>query len=144
MVKLDVVRSANVELVRSRPLVVVSAGGTSGIGECTLRELAKTAGHAGSKGLRVYLVGRSADTAGKLSAEFSKLCPGGEFTFVLGKDLALLKDVDNACNEIIDLERKREGDEAKIDVLLMSQGKVDFGPRKGTFVLLMMDKRIGR
>ena len=47
MVKLDLVKSSNAELV-TQPLVAVFVGGTSGIGSYTVKTLARTHGKTGA------------------------------------------------------------------------------------------------
>ena len=129
MTKLEAIRAANKKLVESRPLVAVFVGATSGIGSYTLLELAKTHGTVG-QGLRVYLVGRKQHAATKIFAQCREHCPKGDFRFVPGGDLSLMRDVHGACKEIV----QQEGLEAdgRIDVLVMSQGMLLFGDRKET------------
>jgi len=121
MVKLDLVKANNIELV-SQPLVAVFVGGTSGIGSNTIKTLAKTHGTTG-KGLRAYIVGRNAKSAEAIIAECKTSCPAGQFLFQQVNDLALMKDVDKACAELIKTEEKEaaaKGETAKIDILVMS------------------------
>ena len=132
MVKIDLVRSCNSTLVKSHPLVAVFVGGTSGIGEYTIRALAATHASQG-KGLRVYIVGRNAAAAEKTISDCLKKCPTGQFQFVQAKDLALLKDVDRVCAEITRLENENEnanGETPRVDLLVMSQATF-LQPRKG-------------
>jgi NAD(P)-dependent dehydrogenase (short-subunit alcohol dehydrogenase family) len=131
MVKLDVVRTENTTLVQSQPLVAVFFGGTSGIGHYTLRALA-TAEANGGKGFRAYIVGRKAAAAEDIISECRGICPQGQFKFVKADDLSLIRDVDRVCADIIQLEEK-EGQDARIDYLMMSQGGSIFLPRKGMF-----------
>ena len=123
-------RSANVALTK-HPLVAVFIGGTSGIGEYTLRSLASNHGSTGA-GLRVYIVGRNTVAAEKIIADCRRLAPSGEFYFLQAADLSLIKDVDECCRELVDLERQKAGSAAaRIDLLVMSQGILLFGGRKG-------------
>lgn len=132
MVKLNAVQAANAALVQSRPLVVVSAGGTSGIGESTLRQLAKTAGEHGGKGLRIYIIGRREEAVKALIADLSKSYSAGEYIYIHGKDLSLLKGIDDVAQQITELEKKKAGEEARIDLLFTSQAIfTPFTPRKG-------------
>ena len=120
MVKLDSVRSQVLSLVNNRTLVAAFIGGTSGIGEYTLRELVSAHGTRG-KGLRVYIVGRKAHAAEKIIADCLRICPKGKFQFVKAMDLALLSDVDSVCERITSLEKERQGDtNARLDFLVMS------------------------
>ena len=131
MVKLDVVRASIPAVVQSQPLVAVFFGGTGGIGHNTLRALA-TAERNGGKGFRVYVVGRNAKAAEEFIAEERRIYPQGQYRFVKADDLSLIHDVDRICAEIIQLEEK-EGQDARIDYLMLSQGGSIFLPRKGMF-----------
>ncbi|KAI9717646.1 MAG: hypothetical protein M1812_004591 [Candelaria pacifica] len=135
MVQLEVVRSANATLVKSQPLVAVFVGGTSGIGEFTIRALAATHGKEG-KGLRLYIVGRNSSAAEKTISECKSVCPEGDFRFVKANDLALLNDVDRVCDEIIRIEEgiKADGGSARVDLLNLSQHyfPLTFEPRSDT------------
>lgn len=137
MVKLDVVRSSNEALVKAQPLVAVFAGGTSGIGEYSIRALAARHAEQG-KGLRVYIVGRASEAAKKIITDCSNLCPNGQFRFVKAEDLALLRDVDRVCAEIIRLEEETpaHGRPPRVDLLVMTQAIFNFQPRKGMPQLL--------
>jgi hypothetical protein len=132
MVKLDVVRSANTALVQSQPLVAVFFGGTGGIGSYTLRALATAEAQNGGKGVRAYVVGRKAESAERILSECRDICPQGQFKFVQAGDLSLIQGVDQVCAEILELEEK-EGQDARIDYLMLSQGGSIFLPRKGIF-----------
>ena len=123
MVQIDLVRASVSNLVKSRPLVAVFVGGTSGIGEFTIQALATTHGSDDGKGIRAYIVGRNAAAAEKTIAECRRTCPSGEFIFVKAKDLSLLADADRVCTEIIKLEEKNkaDGEVPRIDILVMSQ-----------------------
>ncbi|QKX53122.1 uncharacterized protein TRUGW13939_00196 [Talaromyces rugulosus] len=131
MVKLDVVRSANSALVQSQPLVAVFFGGTGGIGSYTLRALATAEAQNGGKGVRAYVVGRKAESAERILSECRDICPEGQFKFVQAGDLSLIQVVDQVCAEILELEEK-EGQDARIDYLMLSQGGSIFLPRKET------------
>ncbi|KAK0851328.1 hypothetical protein LTR02_003270 [Friedmanniomyces endolithicus] len=128
MVQLSAVESANLALAQSRPLVAVFVGATSGIGEYTLLALARAHGKTG-KGLRVYLVGRSAASAKSIIAECQRLCPSGDFRFVQVDTLNLLQGTDECCKHITKMETAEPfgGGEARIDILCMTQGFVRFG-----------------
>ena len=132
MVNLDVVRSANAALVKSQPLVAVFIGGTSGIGEFTVKALARTHGETG-QGLRLYIIGRNASAAEATFSECRAVCPRGQFIFVQADNLALLNDVDEVSSKFMDIE-KREGPKdgkPRIDLLVMSTGSAIFAPRNG-------------
>jgi len=139
MVALPVVRASNTALVQSHPLVAVFVGGTSGIGEYTIRALAATHGDHG-KGLRIYIIGRNAAAAEQTIAYCRSVCSRGQFLFVKANDLSLLKDVDRVCAEIVRLEEKgvaSNGGKPRLDILVMSQAYFPllFKPRKGTYII---------
>lgn len=68
MVKLQAIRAGNSKLVNSQSLVAVVVGGTSGIGEFTLRALVSS--HlAKGNGLCIYIVGRNAEAAKKIISD---------------------------------------------------------------------------
>ena len=125
-------RVANRALVSNQPLVAVFIGGTSGIGEYTACAL--------GKGLRLYIVGRNERSAKRIIRECQRVCSGGHFQFVAVQDLTLLKEVDRVCADIIKTEKTNAaakligGESARIDMLFMTQGKVDFTGRTGKFI----------
>lgn len=131
MAPLPQVKAFNTSLVKSRPLVAVFTAGVGGIGNYALLELVKTHGQSGA-GLRAYIVGRKDADAAKLIAECRRLCPKGDFFYVKAEDLTLLSCVDRCCDDILRLEREAAGEKAKIDILVMTQGQVDFQGRLGT------------
>ena len=144
MVRLSDVKVANADFIASlsEPLVGVFVGGTSGICEYALRALVSNAAAVGKSksktvDLRIYIVGRNAKAADVTIADCRKLCPNANFTFVQAKDLALLKDVDRVCEEIIKLEAaaSRPDSKPRVDVLAMSQAGSIFVTRKGSSFL---------
>jgi NAD(P)-dependent dehydrogenase (short-subunit alcohol dehydrogenase family) len=139
MVKIEVARAAVEQLVSKNSLVAVFTGATTGIGGFTLRGLARTASkYHGGRGLSVYLVGRNVAAADKILDDCRKLCPEGVFQFVKASNLALLQDIDNVCDEIKRLEEAKvrgSGGPARVDMLIMTQGILHFGPRDGQSVL---------
>ncbi|KAI5306756.1 hypothetical protein KEM56_007273 [Ascosphaera pollenicola] len=90
-------------------LVAVFAGGTSGIGETTARELVRNV-----EAPRVYIVGRNQSEATRIIDEFKRLSPNGQYHFVAG-DLARLREVDRVC-------AKLKEQEDHINLLVLSQG----------------------
>ncbi|CAK7240804.1 MAG: hypothetical protein STHCBS139747_002252 [Sporothrix thermara] len=146
MVSLSIVEAANMaratDKTAGRPYVAVVTGGTSGIGSYAVQELARThgkAGQAASRGLRVYIVGRRASD--ELLQTCQTLCPFGQFVFVQARDLALMRDVDRVCAEIVSKETAAAAAAAtdrpashppKIDLLVASQGILHFGRREDT------------
>ena len=130
MVQIDAVRSSNSLLVKSHPLVAVFVGGTSGIGEYTVKALATHAKQG--QGLRLYIVGRNADAAEKTISDCTRLFPEGDFRSVKAGDLALLRDVDLVCAEIMRMEEESfTGGPARVDLLVLTQAYFSFDARKG-------------
>ncbi|EXJ89665.1 hypothetical protein A1O3_02732 [Capronia epimyces CBS 606.96] len=132
MGKLDAVHTSNAALVQRQPLVAVFFGGTGGIGHVTLRALATAEVNNGGKGLRAYIVGRKAEAAKDFIAECRGIYPGGQFKFVQAKDLSLIREVDQVCADIRRMEEEEEGQDARIDYLMMGQGGSIFLPRIDT------------
>lgn len=135
MVAYHTVQQAVTALVTSRSLVAVVIGGTSGIGMNTVKALAKAHGTQG-KGLRVYIVGRNETSAAETIAQCVRVCPSGEFRFVKCADMALLKDADALCDEVIrqeteEVRRLDKGATPKVDLLCCSQALFGWPPRNG-------------
>lgn len=95
-------------------LVAVFAGATSGIGSTALLAFAKHVSRP-----KIYFIGRSDGAASELIRQMKESNEKGEYVF-LKKDLSLLKNVDDACKEIMAKERV-------INLLVMSQGGVIMG-----------------
>ncbi|CAD6584834.1 MAG: hypothetical protein ASARMPREDX12_001764 [Alectoria sarmentosa] len=72
----------------------------------------------------MYFVGRSQDAADRIVLELKTIQPDAETTFIR-KDLTLLKNVDEVCDEI-------KSKETKIDLLFMSQGTMSLKGRDVT------------
>jgi NADP-dependent 3-hydroxy acid dehydrogenase YdfG len=94
-------------------LVAVFVGGTSGVGEYTLKAFVKYALIP-----RVYLVGRSQESADRIIRECTQLNSGGKFEFIKA-DISLLKNVDDVCNQL-------KSKETKINILFETQGTMAF------------------
>ena len=139
MAVIDNVRSTNATFFQQRPLVAVLIGATSGIGEYAIRTLAAI--YSTQKlSLRLYIVGRNNTAADKIGSDCSRICPHATFTFLKADDLALLKEVDRVSVEILKLEREEhKNDTPRIDLLVMTQGRVLFGPRQGILHFLSDD-----
>lgn len=90
-------------------LVAVFIGGTSGIGEYTLKQFARQVPQS-----RVYFVGRSEEAGDRIAKECKAWNPDGEFTFIKA-DISLLRVVDDVCRNIKEREKY-------INLLFMSQG----------------------
>lgn len=125
---LEAVRTANAAFLSRRSLVAVFTGGTSGIGEFTIRALARHA--AKGRGARIYIVGRNQMAADTIAADYA-LHKNVQFRFVRADDLSLLKDVDRCCEKIIKLETQesKEGP-PHIDLLVMSHADLYFGGKR--------------
>ncbi|KAK5134188.1 hypothetical protein LTR08_006848 [Meristemomyces frigidus] len=111
MVCYETVQSSNSLIPSTLPphLVAVFVGATSDIGEYTLKAFAKH-----TKQPRVYFIGRSQESADRITKECLALNPEGEFIFIKS-DISLIKNVDVVCQEI----KAREN---VIDLLVLSQG----------------------
>lgn len=111
MVALSEVQSSNSRIVSALPanLVAVFIGGTSGIGEYTLKQFAK---HARQP--RIYFVGRSQDAADRITAECRKSNAEGQYVFIRA-DTSLIRNVDDVCQEIRSKEKA-------VNVLFLSTG----------------------
>ncbi|KAL3425594.1 hypothetical protein PVAG01_02385 [Phlyctema vagabunda] len=111
MVAITDVRASNATIKTSQSpgRVSVFVGATSGIGQGTLRQLAKS-----SVRPKAYIVGRSKKAATAQLEELRRLNPEGEFIFI-ETDITLIKNVDTACEEI-------KSKEERVDLLFMSPG----------------------
>jgi len=120
MVKLANIRSPNAAFkARSSGFVAVFVGGTSSIGEATVKALATH----GEK-CTVYIVGRNKAAAEAIINLCQDSSPESTVIFVQ-KDVSLL---DLACEEI-------ESQEQRVDLLFMSQGYLTFAGRYGMSVV---------
>lgn len=98
--------------------VAVFLGGTSGIGEYTVRAFARRATSA-----RIYIVGRNITAAEKIIDDCATLSPSSEFEFIQ-QDVALLKDG-------IKVAAKIKEKEDRVDLLFMTPDYLSFGGRDG-------------
>lgn len=139
---LEAVRTANAALLANRSLVAVFTGGTSGIGEYTVRALARHA--AKGQGARIYIVGRNQKAADTIAADYASQ-KNVQFRFVKADDLSLLRDVDRCCEEITTLESQESNEGSpQIDLLVMSHADLYFGgKRRGRFNFLNVKFCIG-
>ncbi|OCL09270.1 NAD(P)-binding protein [Glonium stellatum] len=120
MVKLANVRLSNAAFKAcSDGFVAIFIGGTSGIGEATVKALA-----ANGEKCTVYIFGRNKTAAGAIISLCQDLSPESVFIFIQ-KDVSLLKNVDSVCEEI-------QNQEQKVDLLFMSQGYLTFAGRNET------------
>ncbi len=120
MVALEQMRDSNSRIPECLPagLVAVFIGGTSGIGESTMKQFVK---HTVQP--RVYFVGRSDRAAARITTELTSLNPVGEYTFIRA-DLSLLQNVDGVCHEI-------KSREPLINLLFLTPGTIITSNMKG-------------
>ncbi|PYH94403.1 hypothetical protein BO71DRAFT_398919 [Aspergillus ellipticus CBS 707.79] len=111
MVPLSDVQSSIAKNTTSLPegLVALFVGGTNGVGEITLKQLAR---HA--KRPRIYFVGRSQEAGTRIAAECKVLNPEGQYIFI-SADASLLNVVDEVCR---DFKRR----ESALNFLFLSMG----------------------
>jgi len=116
MVSLTEVHASNARIATELParLVGVFVGGTSGIGETTLKQFAK---HV--KQPRAYFIGRSQEAADRITEELKKLNPEGEYIFIKG-DSSLVKNVDEISAQI-------KAKEKAINLLFLTIGTLVMG-----------------
>ncbi|KAF4965412.1 hypothetical protein FSARC_6790 [Fusarium sarcochroum] len=99
--------------------VGVFVGGTSGIGEATVREFVQY-----SMNPRVYLLGRSQEQADRIEDEFRTLNPTSDVRF-LQCDVSQLSNVDKLCEQI-------KTQEKSVNLLFLSAGIFHFRGREET------------
>jgi NAD(P)-dependent dehydrogenase (short-subunit alcohol dehydrogenase family) len=118
MVSVSQIRLSNVQFSTSSPLVAVFVGGTSGIGNITLAELARL-----RISLKAYVIGRK-----ESEARFNKfvdelhLAPNVHIVWVEG-EISLLAEVQRVCDFI-------RSAEDHVDLLFMTTGYAPFGGRE--------------
>jgi NAD(P)-dependent dehydrogenase (short-subunit alcohol dehydrogenase family) len=120
MVAISEVRASNASL-KSLPagLVAIFVGGTSGIGLFTARELVRN-----TTSPKIYLLGRSQAEAIKIIDELKTINSSSQVSFIQ-KDVSLLKNVDEACQEIKNKEKQ-------INLLFMTCGYYTLKGREET------------
>lgn len=121
MVALSEVQSSNGRIASTLParLVAVFVGGTSGIGEYTLKQFAK---HAREP--RIYVVGRSQEAADRITAECRKTNAEGQYFFIPA-DTSLIRNVDDVCQQIRSKEKT-------VNILFLSTGTLVSNKGNGT------------
>ncbi|KAI4741393.1 hypothetical protein E4T50_08181 [Aureobasidium sp. EXF-12298] len=119
MVSLDTIRASNIEAGDLEELVAVFVGGTHGVAESTIKEL-----FLRTTKPRAYIIGRSQDKADNLCKELEDLNPGSQAIFIK-KDISILKNVDEVCEELQQREKK-------INILFLSAGYMSLSGRKET------------
>ena len=101
------------------PSCTALVGGTSGIGEATLRALVQHTLRP-----RVYLIGRSREAATRIASEAKQLNDGSSVTFI-ESDATLLRNVDDACRQI-------KAKEQRVNLLFMTPGFLTLSGRNET------------
>ncbi len=130
--------------------VALFAGATAGLGEATLRAYA-----AAHRNARIYFVGRNAAAAARIQADVRRawadvVAPGGEGARGSGDVVFIKADLSLIANgrAVRDAFVEREGEEARLDFLYMSQGVLTVRPRTGTldrhFLLLVLRRLLHR
>jgi NADP-dependent 3-hydroxy acid dehydrogenase YdfG len=115
MVSLKNVQFSNSRLATSLPrLVAIFVGGTSGIGETSLKQFAKH-----TRQPRAYFIGRSQEAGDRVTAECKALNADGEYIFIKS-DVSLIRNVDNVCQEIKSREKA-------INILFLTVGTLVTG-----------------
>ncbi|KAF2965220.1 hypothetical protein GQX73_g8356 [Xylaria multiplex] len=115
MVTLSDVIASNERIPSALPsgLVAVFVGGTSGVGEYTLKAFARYA-----RAPKAIIIGRSQEAADRILNECRQLKPDGHFEFIRA-DVSLLKNVDDVCRQIKEKV-------SVINILFESQGSLAF------------------
>ncbi|PLB33157.1 uncharacterized protein BDW47DRAFT_121455 [Aspergillus candidus] len=113
------VRASNAGLRAFPNITALFVGGTSGIGQSTLRQLAC---HADSP--TAYIIGRNEARARPFLSELQQLSSKGRFHFIEA-DVSLLRNVDAACRPILQQEKQ-------LNFLFMTPGGISLGGRKET------------
>jgi len=116
MVSLTAVQASNASIPTTLPsgLVAVFVGGTSGIGEYTLKEFVRLARQP-----RIYNVGRSQEASDRISADCKRLNADAQYTFIQA-DVSLIRSVDAVCEQI-------KAKEKAINLLFLSAGTLVTG-----------------
>ena len=118
MVSLKAVQGSNAGLRALPNITALFVGGTSGIGQSTLRQLAQ-----GTEKPTAYIVGRNESKTRPFLAELRQLNPEGQFNFVEA-DVSLIRNVDATCDQILRREKH-------LNFLFMTPGGISLGGRKG-------------
>lgn len=120
MVSLTDVRTHNSTLKNLTPgLVAIFVGGTSGIGLYTAREFVRN-----TRTPHVYLIGRNQTEAARITEELKTINSTSQVNFIK-KDVSLLRNVDEACKEIKEKEKK-------VNLLFMTIGVMTMKGRDET------------
>jgi hypothetical protein len=112
MVAFNIIQTSNTHLPSH--LTAVFVGGTSGIGEYTLKAFAK---HCANP--RAYFIGRSQTRADRISRELKTINPNGTYTFI-SADASLLANIDKICADLVAAE-------PHINLLFITSGTLQTG-----------------
>jgi hypothetical protein len=132
MVSLDTIISSNKHIASDIPpgIVAIFVGGTSGIGETSMKQLAK---HAVQP--RIYFVGRSLNAGHRLTSELQAINPGGIYHFIQSDDISLLKNVDEVCDGI-------KSRESSINLIFLTVGALTMGIGKSSLQFTHKHKKL--
>ncbi|KAE8152197.1 hypothetical protein BDV25DRAFT_170711 [Aspergillus avenaceus] len=119
MVAIQTIRSSNANLKALNNITALFVGGTSGIGQSTLRQLARNTNKP-----TAYIVGRDHGRAKPFLSELKQLNPEGQFNFIEA-DVSLIRNVDSACQEILKKEKH-------LNFMFMTPGGISLGGRNET------------
>lgn len=133
-ISLEQVRESNSRIDASTyPKTAVFIGGTAGIGEAAIQELANVSSKNNIQiPSRIYVVGRqqSAERANKALDILRAGNPKVDIVWVTG-DVSLLAEVKRVCLEI-------KSRETSLDLLFLSTGYSPFGGREGIYPLAII------
>ncbi|KAE8375464.1 hypothetical protein BDV26DRAFT_283453 [Aspergillus bertholletiae] len=119
MVSLKTVQASNAGLRALPNITALFVGGTSGIGQSTLRQLARYADSP-----TAYIIGRDKARASPFLSELQQLSPKGRFHFIEA-DVSLVRNVDAVCRQIAQQEKH-------LNFLFMTPGGISLGGRNET------------
>ncbi|KAJ3045694.1 hypothetical protein HDV00_007820 [Rhizophlyctis rosea] len=118
MVAFNEVIASNDRIASALParLVAVFVGGTSGIGEYTVKAFVRRVSEP-----RLYLLGRSQEAADRIISECKVINPKGEY-FFLKVDASLIRSVDEVSKEIVAREKY-------VNLVVLSTGTLKSGTK---------------
>lgn len=133
MVSFKAIQASNARIPSVLPsgLVAVFVGGTSGIGEYTLKEFVRRTRHP-----RIYNIGRSQQSSDRIADECKELNADAQYTFIQA-DVSLIRSVDAVCEQI-------KAKEKAIHVLCLSIGTLVTGVSKHLITNVVFRRGIQR
>lgn len=125
MTELSRISAFNSKIASAFPsgLTAVFVGGTSGVGEYTLKALSKYVPRS-----RFYIIGRSKESADRIIRECIEQNHECCFEFI-NADISQLKNVDNVSRQIMAKENS-------INLLFQTQGTMAF--KKSEYIMLVL------